>query len=386
MNLLLLFFLPLFVLLAYWPLLLALYIHTRLVLRREHVNWLLRTLAAILSRNLPLVPSIRAAAQEERGVFHRRMLEMADLLKEGYALATAIRISFPIVPGDVTGAIDGAERAGVLPSVLQHLARRASNDRSAGSSGIWFLVLWTAIMSVLLSTFICQFALFILPNHQSILSDFGLPLPSYSRNVFWPFLYGRISPFSIFILAAPVILVFQVLYRLYNHMRRPDRIELFAWIADTLAWFSPLRRYSNMVALARQIPLIQMALEAGNDLPAALRSAVYVDANWYARRRLLRFAAAIESGVDPSDAARRCHMPGPFRLALQRGRAGGDLGAALEYLSGYYDSLRVHWERVLASILMPLVTLLVGLAVFAVVYAVLLPLLNIFNFIIESVY
>lgn len=386
MNLILLLFVPLMVVLAHWPVLLGVYIHHRLVIRREHVGWLLRTLSTITSRNLPLAPAVRAAAEEERGVFRRRVERMADHLGEGNSLAAAIRISFPIVPGDVVGALDGAERAGILPGVLRRLARQNAHDVAKKNWMIWTLLFWTGIMVIGLLSVMGGFMFVIRSHLTDIVKDFGEDIPPFTQAVFGLFGANRAAPYGIIAIAVLIMLLKHMLFHMYNSMRRPDRFEPFAWIVDSATWFSPLRRYANLVALARQTPLIQMAVEAGHDLPSAARHAAYVDANWYARRRLLRFAETIESGSDPLSAARVCRMPGPFILALHEGRSGGNLGGALEYLSDYYASLRVHWERVIVAILAPLLILLMGLAVFCVVYAVLLPIQSLIASIMQTVY
>lgn len=374
------------ILLVNAPLLCILYIHLQLKLRREHGYWLLRTLSLAFSRNLPLVQVLRAAANGEPGTFGRRMRLVADRLADGDALATAIQVALPVVPGQLVGAIDAAERAGTLPSVIHTLARRAVRHHPSAGGTAGFLFFWGGVMLAAQLLFAFLFAVFILPKLNAILSDFKMDLPPLTKSVF-----GLVGGFgstslAVLVIASLFLLVGQVFIMRYSFMRRPDRFQVFARLGDWLTWHSPFRRAANSLALSRQIPLLAASIESGHDLPAAARHASAVDANWHSRQRMRNWADRIEHGTDPFEAARRCGFPGAFLLALQKGRDNGDLGAAFEFLGAYYEALVVHWNHIVSVMIAPLVIVVLGATTLALTLAVLLPVIRLIESTCEAVY
>jgi type II secretory pathway component PulF len=164
----------------------------------------------------------------------------------------------------------------------------------------------------------------------------------------------------------------------------PERVGPLWASIDALAWFLPgAHRLSEASALARQLPVLQAGVRAGHDLPAAARQAACVATNYFARRRLRYWAADIEAGQAPGIAAARAGFPRALRRALAGPPA--DLPVGLEYVAGYYGSLRVHWQRVLVSALVPIAVLLWGLVAAYIVTALYLPLVALIDSLVESI-
>ncbi|MBL8879577.1 MAG: type II secretion system F family protein [Phycisphaerales bacterium] len=368
------------------PLLCALYVHVRLKLRREHAYWMLRTLSLAFARNLPLAVVLRSAANAEPGVFGRRMRLVADQLSAGDGLATALRLAFPVVPGEIVGAIDAAERAGTLPSVIRTLAGKEARRKPSRDAMIGFLFFWGGVMLAVQLLFSLGYAIFILPKLRAILSDFKLDIPPFTMAVFGMVGAMGTAPVAVLIVISVFLLIGQFLFMRYSFMRRPDRVQLFARLGDFISWHSPFRRAADSAALARQIPVLGASIESGHDLSAGARHAAMVDANWFARRRMSRWAERIEAGTDPFEAARRCGFPGAFLLALQKGRDNGDLGASLEFLGAYYESLVNHWRRIISALFAPLVIVILGATTLALLLAIWLPIIQLIETTCDSVY
>ncbi|HEY3242993.1 MAG TPA: type II secretion system F family protein [Phycisphaerae bacterium] len=345
------------------------------------------SLALIVGQNLPLAAGLRAAAQRERKPLRRILERMAQRLERGDSLATSLRMAYPACPGYIFGAIQGAEEIGTLPSVLRALA---SDERQRPPSrGISPAVPYFLGMLLLVPLVVSAYCIFIAPKLKDIFGDFGVAqLPTPTRyllaicgaatgNSAWP-------PIVLFTL---IIGVVQFTLWRYLTPRVPDRLQWLPAAFDALAWHLPLaRRVAQTRALARQLPVLQAAIRAGHDLPVSLRQAARVDANYFARRRLRRWADAIEAGDDPLQSARRMGLPAPLLAALRAGRDPGDLGAALAYLCAYYRGLSIHWEHVLASLLTPCVVLTWGACVGFVALAVILPIVSLTEAVMARMY
>jgi type IV pilus assembly protein PilC len=352
-------------------------------LRRLRERAVVQTLATIVGQNLPLVTGLRAAARQERGALRRVFDNMARHIEDGAALSTALRCALVSCSGRVVGALQGAERGGTVPAILRSLAleqRYAQVSQNRFAPALPYFALLIVVYPAITFTII----VFLVPKFRAIFADFGvdsLPAITESLVTISNVAVNHVAWIGLALLVLALIAVQAFLGR-HFWARKPD---LFQWpfvLLDTLSWHLPIcRRVAQVRALARQLPIMQAAVRAGEDLPAAAQQAACVDANHYARRRLRRWAEAIEQGGDPADMARRLRLPTPVVVALRSARGERELPAALDYLSSYYRSLLVHWEQVAASIVVPTTVLLFGVCFGYVVLAFYLPL----RFLLDSV-
>jgi len=356
-------------------------------LRRLRARAVVQTLAMIVGQNLPLVAGLRAAARGERGALQRILDGIAERLLVGDGLSTAVRHAFVSCPGHIVGALQGAEQGGTLPSVLRSLAvdmrRQQVTSRSTAPPLAYF-----CLLAVIVPALVGLIVVFLVPKFHAIFLDFGVDeLPAVTQSVVTASSFVVEHPFIfVALLCALAVGLFYIGVGRQFLVRVPDRFQFIPALVDTVAWHLPVfRRVTEIRALARQLPIMQAAIRTGQDLPAAARQAACVDANHYARRRLRRWADAIEKGAEPAAAARRLRFPGPLLTTLSNA-AGDRLSSSLEYLTAYYRSLLVHWEELLVSLLMPTVVLVWALGIGYVVVAFYLPLRTLIDSLIAGVY
>lgn len=355
-------------------------------IRRLRERLVVQTLSMIVSQNLPLVAALRSAALQERGALRRVFGHMARQLEAGDALSTALRCAMLSCSGATVGALQGAELGGTLPAVLHALAadqRRA--DRGAPRSGP--VMPYFVTLSVIFAMTVSFLLISVIPKFHEIFADFDLALPPITQSVIGIGTFANNHPGWISSgLGVLILALLQVSIGRHFLVRVTDRLQLPFLTLDTLAWHLPLaRQTAEARALARQLPVMQAAVRSGQDLRDAARQAERVDANYHARRRLRRWAAAIEQGTDPAVAARRLRFPPPFLHALVSAKRADELAAALEYLSSYYRSLLSHWDRVLASLAVPTLVISFGLFLGYVVVALFLPLTYLIDAMIDQI-
>jgi type II secretory pathway component PulF len=312
---------------------------------------------------------------------------IADRLLVGDGLSTALRDAFVTCPGHIVGTLQGAEQGGTLPAVLRSLAvdlrRQEATSRSTAPPLAYFCAL-----AVIVPAIVGLIVAFLVPKFYAILLDYGVEsLPPATESVVTASAFLVEHPFVfIGLLGALAAGLFYVGIGRQFLVRVPDRFQLVAALGDTLAWHLPLfRRVAEIRALARQLPIMQAAIDTGQDLPAAARQAACVDANYYARRRLRRWVDALEKGAEPLSSARTLRFPGPLLTTLSS--TGGDrLSSSLEYLMAYYRSLLVHWEELFVSLLMPAVVLMWAACTGYVVVAFWLPVHALVNSVVAELY
>ncbi|MCG3128530.1 MAG: Type II secretion system protein F [Phycisphaerae bacterium] len=355
--------------------------------RRGRVDAVIQTLAGIVSHNLPLATVLRASARGERRRLREILSHVAQRLEYGEDLSVALQIALPACPGEVIGALQGAERGGTLRGVLASLASRTRQDaRRSTARGVpaWYWLLLLVVLP-LVSTF---FLVVVLPKLREIFEDFDTPLPAVTVQ-----LLGVASPLAdyapLLVIAILVMLVAVPVLLVTRHFfpRRPGGWQPSFAVWDLLAWSVPgLRQVARNRALGQQLLIMQAALRAGHDLTEAAEQGCAAEVNWLARRRLRCWADVLKSGATPAASARALGFPSPVVSALLTAANDGELAARIEYLADYYESLRDHWRRVLLAALTPVVVMGWALLVAFVVLATFVPLKVLLDAVIAQVY
>jgi len=358
-----------------------------LQIRRMRIRPVVQTLASIVAQNLPLPAALRAAARSERGSLARIYTRLATRLDVGDSLSAALRSTLLTCPGEMIGAVQGAERGGTLPSVLQTLAaeaRRTGGRPTSGQHTLWyFLVL--AVVAPAVVTFVM---VVVVPKLHEIFLDFGAPLPAVTLSLVDLARAGAERWYLLLAIAGAALLALvQMAIGRFFIVRVAGRAQALYLLWDTLVWCLPFaRQVVRSRALARQLPLLAAGVRAGHDLPAAARQATCIPVNWHARRRLACWAEALEQGADPLAAARRIGFPAPVLRVLTAAQQGTDLVAGLDYLVAYYQALWHHWERVALSGLGPLLVLFWAAFVLYITTALLLPLQALLDSVMDTIY
>jgi type IV pilus assembly protein PilC len=344
--------------------------------RRLRIRMAIQTLASLVSQNLPLVAGLRAAARGERWGLRRIYEGLALRLEMGEQLSAAVRRTVRACPGEIVGALQGAEHGGTLPGILQSLAadaRREVREPDAGRRPWWYLV----VLAIFVPLALLFYWVAIVPKFREIFQDFGTRLPAITEAVMS--LGITIAEHGVLCLAAALVVLLGLAHLTIGRhflVRVPDRFQVLFTVWDTLAWHLPvLRKAASTRALALQLPVLQAAIRAGHGLQDAARQAACVTVNFHARRRLTSWACALEQGADPLDSARRVGLPSPVLWALAGLRSGGDLSTRLEYLCEYFRTLQAHWERILLAIVGPLLVMFWGLCIGTTVVAFFLPVI-----------
>lgn len=347
---------------------------------------IVRTLALITNRNIPLPDALRAAARFEKRHSRRILETLAGGLEAGLPLDDALHRSFRACPPAVLGVIRAGRRGGTLPSLLRALAvdmRREKEPIFRCSPAIlYFLILFLFVF--MLTTMLVTF---MFPHFRDIFADFGLrsaPCFDYLAHAVDSII--RLAPLIATAAGLAALIALERLYRRF-YPPPPDRVPLISLAIDALAWSLPgLNRLLETRAMIRQLPILQAAVRAGHDLVSAARQAACAQTNARLRLRMLRWAEHLTRGDDPTESARVLGFPAQFRRALSVAGGPAELSTSFEYLLTYYRSLYAYWEHALASAAIPLIVLFWGVCVAWVVLAIFTPIYDIVDSLIISAF
>lgn len=352
---------------------LAAYMQAR---RRAHSDALFQYVHQAVRLNLPLPPMLSAAEQAETGRLRVKIRKLRQRLQDGLPLARALSLAAPGTPGRSIAAVDAAEQFGRLPEALGRLTLpRATSPRAHATS---VQVRWyPVVLLVLCAGAINGFMIFVAPKYQEIFADFNLTLPPVTAWFlrFW-------SDFGILL-----SLVLMIVFALFCGQMAAQALAPRAAgagpirpVLDRLLWIMPVARGVVLNrGLGDAFHVVADALEVGAALPRALSEAASVPSNAVVRQRVANWAAETATGTSTADAARKARMPDLVCGMLAGAQSSAQAPAIFRFLARYYESRFNSAAILLQGAALPLMSLVFGLIVGAVVMSVMLPLLELID-------
>ncbi|HIJ65485.1 MAG TPA: type II secretion system F family protein [Candidatus Hydrogenedentes bacterium] len=162
-------------------------------------------LLAITKSGLPLVPSLRAAAQDlRRGRLKTAIESVRTCLETGATLEEAVaqhRHSFPAVYASV---IRAGERAGNLPGVLARMAHYSARMIETRHK-LQEALAYPALVLIAASAVFTFLLIKVVPVYSAIYAEFGKPIPRVTS--FWLALARFGEAHALALSAAPLLLV-----------------------------------------------------------------------------------------------------------------------------------------------------------------------------------
>jgi type IV pilus assembly protein PilC len=349
---------------------------TRLV-RRKRAAIVISYLEQAVRLNLPLPRMMRAASQSEHGTLAMRLMQLRQLLAEGYPVGAAIGLALPEAGDREVSMIAAAERVGQLPQTLRRLVREQSRDviaehERAANTG--FLRAYPLVMVATMGSALSLFAVFVMPKYEQIFKDFGTRMPpvtQFTLNIMRDFGPPLAVLIVVWVLVASGRSLAQVIHPsgLHRNFLRHFR--------DTFAWFTPVRHgMERDRGLADAFELLAESTSASVPLSRAVLESAGLGQNIWLARKLRAWASYLEGGRSPADSARDAGMPAFVVGMLGRVGATGATAAAdvFDFLGRYYRSRFSRTAAALAALSVPILVLLFGTCVALVALSVFTPL------------
>ncbi len=342
------------------------------------------TIGASMRQNLPLATALESAAEGQKGKRRLIMQRISQWLTRGYPLSESLKHGYPRCPGYALAMVAAAERIQQVPQAVAcieaQLAEKSREARKLQPANLAYpLVLTLMVFSVMSGMMI-----FVLPAFRSIYEDLNQPLPAITRGIFFisDSFYGLI-----FVVLGIVILVVvpSALYLKFRP-RRPERAYAVSRIGDFFKWHFPvLRWFERSFSLLQTVSFLRLSINAGSTVDQAIAGTAELDANACYRRRLRRWLDRVKGGEDVAEAARKSRVGATVAWAFDQKVNRGNTPAILESLESFYRSNYGYITNLARFIFWPCVTIVMGLLVGAVVYAMFAPLVGIIYHTVDAV-
>lgn len=323
-----------------------------------------RTVGQGLTAGLSLTQALRLVAEQEEG---RPVGRVAGFLEKkvtsGLSLAAAMDLLRGEFPAVAVSLVQAGEAGGALEEILRALAdqNEAEAELIAKVQGaLWYpafvLAGGVVTVAVLLGVVVPKLAL--------LFTETGQPLPWLTRMMVSS---GKWLIWGVGGLLPGIFFLWK---------KRERGAELVA----RLPVLGGLIRQAEIARLSSTLGLL---IGHGLPLPAALRLAAGTIARPRLRSQIQRCEQQVVEGVPLSSSLKRVGVQEPFLLTMvAMGEAQGDLAQAFRQASERYRQETDRRVRVLSTLIEPVLILLVGLVVGAIVVSMVLPIFQI-NFAVD---
>jgi general secretion pathway protein F len=327
-----------------------------------------RQLAGLVGSGLTLERALTALMEEAENERQRDVVAaLRAEVNAGASFASALS-RFPREFSDIYAAVIGAgEQSGHLAAVLERLADDLE-ERQTLNARLFAATLYPAIVTVAAITIVLILMTYVVPQVATVFAGTkrSLPLLTVLMMGFSDFL--RSWGLVLLALAAGALVLLQLA------LRNPDFRERFdaGWLRLPL-----LGRFSRTYNAARFAGTLAMLAGAGVPILKALQAAADTVGNRAMRADAMDALVLVREGAPLASAlGQKKRFPGLLSMFARLGEQTGQLPAMLQrasaQLSGEVQRRALH----MATVLEPLLIIAMGVVVLLIVLAVLLPIIQ----------
>lgn len=338
-------------------------------LSARELLFLTQSLAALLQAGLTVDRALQIGTSLGTGAAARALAaELLRAVRAGRTLADAFRQAPVRLPPYFVSMVDAGEVGGSLPETLARLAellRRHLEVRERIRSALIYPTLLAAVVLVTLLVLLA----FVLPRFEALFAESEVPLPRSTQAVLAAGRFVADYWWAIGAIAAAALVLFVSTMRSALGRERLDR-----WLLRTRL----TQGLPAAIETARLLRTVSTLCGNGLPLPQALRVARGTLANRCLAAALQAVTSAVQAGEVLSAALARAGVFPP--VAVQLARVGEETGRLEELLLSaaavLEEESHARLERLL-TLLVPALTVGMGLVVAALIGSVLIGLLSI---------
>lgn len=330
-----------------------------------------RELSTLLGAGLPLDRALSTIAQQAATDAGAGVAQgLLDRVRGGASLADALGERAELFPKYYVGLVRAGEAGGSLHEVLEDLAQtlerqRAMTHEVKSALNYPILVLIAAGVSIVI------LLVGVIPEFEPLFEDAGAGLPFTARAVL-----AVSQAFREYWWTLPVAALLLVV--LGRRMRRSEamRARFDDWLLR-LPVFGPVIRKSEAARFCRTLGTL---LANGVDVVPALDMSVETLNNARLSRELARVAPQLRRGQGlAGPLGNTGAFPALAVQLMQVGETSGQLSRMLMTVAGIYDEEVRRDTRKMVSLLVPVVTLILGAIVATIIGAILSAILSTYD-------
>ncbi len=327
-----------------------------------------RQLATLVAAGIPLEEALGTVAkQSEKARVNGILLAVRSKVLEGYTLADAMA-EFPSVFNNLyRSTIAAGESAGFLDLVMEKLADYTEASQ-ASRQKVQMAMIYPAILFFMAIGVVTLLMVFVVPDVVKVFNTQGQTLPWITQVLI------STSDFIVnkgWLLFVGILAVF---IAIKSALAKPEMQIKWHRQILSLPLIGRLSRGTNTAQFASTLSILTAS---GVPLVEALKIAGQVLANHWLRRRVNLATQQVQEGTSLNRAlAEGGYFPPMMLHMIASGEQSGELDKMLQRIATAQQRDLEGLIAVMLGILEPLMLLLMGVCVFVIVVAILLPIVN----------
>lgn len=327
-----------------------------------------RQLATLVRSGFPVEESLRTVAQQtEKPRLQSMLVAVRSRVVEGHSLASGLE-DFPhAFPELYRTTVEAGEQSGHLEAVLDRLADY-TESRHELSQKLQQVLIYPILLTVMAVGITALLLTYVVPQVVQVFDNMGQELPLLTRVLIA--LSEFLQNYGLLLLIALILAAVGVRYLLKQDGPR----KAFHGFLLRAPFLSRMAKGLNTARFARTLSILTAS---GVPVLESLRIAGQVMTNVPMREAVGEAARRVREGSSISDALEKSGYFPPMTLHLiASGETSGNLEAMLERAALNQER---EMQTLIASIMAavePLILVVMGLVVLAIVLAILVPIFN----------
>ena len=329
---------------------------------------LTRQLSTLIAAGLPVEEALLAVSkQSENPRIHRILITVRSKVMEGFSLANGFAEYPKAFPGLFRATVAAGESAGHLDLVLNRLADFTESQQESRSK-IQQAMVYPVILFVLTVAILAGLLGYVVPDIVEVFADTGQELPVLTIMVIGA------SDFVAGYGLAVALLFFAIGIGINRLLKIPSiklsfdrRLLHLPLVAKMSKGFNNAQFASTLSILSRSgVPLVEALKIAGEVVP-----------NTWLREKIGEATVKVSEGSSLNAALEQSgYFPPMMIYMIASGEASGELDDMLSRVARHMQQDVEMLLSVLLSLFGPLMLIIMGGAVFVIVMAILLPIMN----------
>lgn len=340
--------------------------HRRVPISAQDLALLTRQLATLVRSGLALEEALRAISEQtEKSRLKSMLLAVRSRVLEGHSLADGLG-DFPnVFPAVYRATVAAGEQSGHLDLVLERLAEHTENRQHIRQKTLLALF-YPALLSGVAILVVIGLLTYVVPQVVQVFSHINKELPWLTRALitFSDFLQNWGGELLLLL----IIIVMGVRYLL----RFEKPLIIFHRLLLQIPLISRLERGTNVAQFTRTLSILT---ESGIPMLEALRITTQVLSNRIMQQAVYNATNKVREGSSLHNALEQSGLFPPMTVYLiASGEASGNLENMLERAAIMQERELEALISVLLGLFEPLLILLMGGIVLAIVLAILMPI------------
>ncbi len=325
-----------------------------------------RQLSVMVKAGLPLVNALQALQRQSENKYFQEVIEKLITEVRGGQTLSKVMEKYPkVFPEVYVAVIRAGESTGQLAEVLLTLAEQQEKQAELIAK-VKGALMYPAIIMIALLGVVALIVFFVLPSMQSIFTDYDAELPLTTQLLFASSTFARNYWWLLLILTAAFIYGLKLWFSQPAGRLVYDRIRLVIPVFGGLTKKVYMANFSRTMAMLTKasLPILQ-----------SIKIVQKTIANKHYDMAFNRIATAVENGQPLSKAISKEPIFPPMVTQLTSlGEQSGELESVFMEVARFYDSEVDNITRNLASLIEPILLIVMGAGVGFVVASVLGPI------------